>query len=131
MNVPKPPEKSPLSLISSEQPAISPPRPLGTHGAALWNSVMREYAITDRGGIELLAQACAALDRAESLAEAIAQDGPVIHTRAGPKSHPSCRDELQNRAFVVRTLERLGLNVEAIKSPGRPVHSSGWRGDGT
>jgi hypothetical protein len=87
---------------------------------------MREYRIEDAGGIELLCQACAALDRAEALAAAIAEDGAVVHTRSGPKSHPSCRDELQNRAFVVRTLERLGLNVEAIKSPGRPVHPSGW-----
>ena len=28
---------------------------------------MREYAITDRGGLELLAQACASLDRVEAL----------------------------------------------------------------
>ena len=89
---------------------------------------MREYAITDRGGIELLAQACAALDRAESLAEAIAEDGAVIRTRSGPKSHPAAKDELQNRAFVVRTLERLGLNVEAIKTPGRPPRPFGWTG---
>jgi hypothetical protein len=27
---------------------------------------------------------------------------------------------------VVRTLERLGLNVEAIKTPGRPPHAYGW-----
>jgi Phage terminase, small subunit len=83
---------------------------------------MAEYRITDRGGIELLAQACQAEDRAESLAEAIAQDGPVVRTRTGiPRSHPACRDELQARAFVVKTLERLGLNVETVKpGPGRP-----------
>src|SRR5262245_54113429 len=127
MNVPKPPEKSPLSLISSEQPAISPPRPLGTHGAALWNSVMREYAITDRGGIELLAQACAAVDRVETLRAAIDRAGEVVVVRGIPKAHPALRDELAGRAFIVRTLERLGLNVEAIKSgPGRPPRPYGW-----
>jgi hypothetical protein len=87
---------------------------------------MREYAITDRGGLELLAQACAALDRAESLAEAIAEDGPVIRSRSGPRSHPACKDELACRAFTVRTLERLGLNVEAVKTPGRPPRTFGW-----
>jgi hypothetical protein len=30
----------------------------------------------------------------------------------------------------VRTLERLGLNVETVKQPGRPVPTHGWRGDG-
>jgi hypothetical protein len=33
------------------------------------------------------------------------------------------REELAGRAFVARTLERLGLNVEAIKPMGRPPHA--------
>jgi hypothetical protein len=123
----KGPEKPPFSVVAGETVGVSPPRPLGIYGTALWNAVLREYRIEDRGGIELLAQACAALDRAERLAEAIALDGDVIHTRTGvPKSHPAIRDELANRAFVVRTLERLGLNVETIKPPGRPPQPSGW-----
>ena len=84
------------------------------------------YRIDDIGGIELLAQACAAADRVEALAERINADGEVVHTRAGPKAHPALRDELAGRAFVVRTLERLGLNVETIKPMGRP--SKAWRG---
>jgi hypothetical protein len=36
-------------------------------------------------------------------------------------------DELANRAFVVRTLARLGLNFEPVKpSVGRPGNSVGW-----
>jgi hypothetical protein len=46
------------------------PRPLGPDGTGLWNRVMAAYRIEDEGGIELLAQACAALDRAEALAAA-------------------------------------------------------------
>ena len=125
----KPPTKSPLSIVSAEQPAVSPPRPLGCHGAALWGAVLREYAITDRGGLELLVQACATVDRVEALREAIDRDGEVVITRTGPKAHPALRDELAGRSFIVKTLERLGLNIEAIKSPGRPVAVSGWRGD--
>jgi P27 family predicted phage terminase small subunit len=120
--MPKAPGKPPLSIVSTETTGISPPRPLGPHGKALWDRVQREYQITDTGGIELLAQACAALDRAEALAEAITRDGEVIHTRTGvPKTHPAVKDELACRAFVVRTLERLGLNIEAIAKPGRPA----------
>ena len=85
------------------------------------------YRIDDVGGIELLAQACAASDRVEALAERITTDGEVVQTRAGPKAHPALRDELAGRAFIVRTLERLGLNVEAIKPIGRP--SKGWGGN--
>jgi len=69
--MPKTPEKPPFSIVSGET-TLSPPRPLGPHGTALWNRVQREYAICDVGGIELLAQACAALDTAEALAAAIA-----------------------------------------------------------
>lgn len=87
-----------------------------------------EYRIDDAGGIELLAQACAAADRVEALAERINVDGEVVHTRAGPKAHPALRDELAGRAFICRTLERLGLNLETIKPIGRPPRDSGWRG---
>jgi hypothetical protein len=88
--------------------------------------VQNAYRIDDVGGIELLAQCCAAQDRVEALAERISADGEVANTRAGPKAHPALRDELAGRAFIVRTLERLGLNVETIKPMGRP--SKGWRG---
>jgi hypothetical protein len=63
------PRKPSFSLVSPETIGVAPPRPLGPHGMGLWNAVQAEYGIRDRGGIELLAQACAALDRAEALAQ--------------------------------------------------------------
>jgi hypothetical protein len=126
--MPKPADRPPLTLLDPASIGISPPRPLGQHGLALWNSVQTAYQIDDIGGRELLAQACAAADRVEALAERISVDGEVIHTRNGPKAHPALRDELAGRAFIVRTLERLGLNVETIKPMGRP--SPAWRRDG-
>ena len=119
-------DKPPLTLVNPAATGISPPRRLGQHGLSLWNSVQTAYRIDDVGGIELLAQACATSDRVEALAERISADGEVVQTRAGPKAHPALRDELAGRAFIVRTLERLGLNVEAIKPIGRP--SKGWGG---
>src|SRR2546421_2898716 len=114
--MPRTPAQPALSIVSPETTGGSPPRELGQHGRELWDAVQREYGIVDRGGIELLAQACAALDRAEALAAAIGTDGEIVYTRTGvPRSHPAVKDELACRAFVVRTLERLGLNVEAVK----------------
>jgi hypothetical protein len=114
------PRKLPVSLVSSGITRIEPPRPLGLHGQALWTRIQAEYGIKDTGGIELLAQACAAVDRAEVLAAEIARDGAVIRSPTGAvKTHPSCRDELAARTFVVRTLEKLGVTTEPIKSPGR------------
>jgi hypothetical protein len=82
----------------------------------------------DAGGIEMLAQACQALDRAEALREEIDQDGAVIRVRGTIRDHPALKHELANRAFVVRTLARLGLNFEPVRpSVGRPGLKIGWQ----
>jgi hypothetical protein len=107
--------------------AINPPRPLGQHGAQLWQSVLREYDISDIGGREMLAQACASLDRAEACAALIAEQGELVHTRNGPRENPLCKIELACRAFIVRTLGRLGLDVEPIGRVGRPGAQWGIR----
>ena len=60
--------------------------------------------------MELLTQACQGLDRAEELAARIAKDGAVIQGRFGPQAHPALKAEMEARAFVCRTLQRLGLD---------------------
>jgi hypothetical protein len=118
---------SPLTIVSGDA-GPAPPRPLGQHGAALWQKVQSEYRITDCGGVEILAQICAAQDRVEALRERIDADGETVHTRGGvPGAHPALRDELQLRSFIVKSLEKLGLNVEAVRPPGRPPGGGlGW-----
>jgi hypothetical protein len=122
----------PFSIVPPEPIGLAPPRPLGQHGQALWSRVQAEYGLRDTGGLEILAQLCAALDLAESLRAAIERDGPVVYGARGgaPRTHPAIKDELGCRAFITRSLERLGLNVEAVKpGPGRPAASMGWTGD--
>src|SRR5262249_51740543 len=119
------PPRSTLSLVGTDATGPQPPRPLGPHGLRLWNSVHRAYNIADVGGIELLCLAAQAIDRAESCREIIDREGEVVHGRTGPRSHPLLRDELQNRAFAARTLDRLGINSERVKPVGRPP-GSGW-----
>jgi hypothetical protein len=119
-----------LSVVTGEQPAVKPPRKLGKHGAHLWKSVLDEYQIDDAGAVEMLASACQALDRAERCREAIDDEGEMIRTKAmGPRDHPLLKHELAARAFVVRTLQRLGLNMEAVKPTGRPPRGLGWLPD--
>lgn len=117
-----------LSVVQSPGNLPKPPRPLGKHGQALWASVNGEYNISDAGGIELLAQACAALDMAEDLRTQIAKDGPIIRTKGGLKDHPALKHELANRAFVTRCIARLGLDVEAVGRIGRPS-GGGYHGN--
>jgi hypothetical protein len=121
-------KKPEFSLVSDRSgTATNPPRPLGTHGRSLWNRIMSTYNIADSGGIELLCLACQALDRAEDLCALIAAEGAVISVRGIPKEHPAVKAELANRAFVARTLARLGLDVEPLRAgAGRPGSDVGW-----
>jgi hypothetical protein len=106
-----------------------PPRKLGAHGGALWRAVMSEYQIEDSAGLTMLAQACIVLDRAEQCRKQIERDGVVIRARSGPaRDHPALKHELASRAFVVRTLARLGLDVEPVGRVGRPPGGFGIRG---
>jgi hypothetical protein len=120
-------DKPPLTLVHPLATGSQPPSSLGEPGRSLWGRIMAEYQIQDAGGLEMLFQACAAADRAARLAVLIDRDGEVVRTKAGPKQHPALKEELACRAFVVRTLQRLGLDVEPIRAPGRPCRGVGWK----
>jgi hypothetical protein len=113
---------SPLRIVA-DPGAIPPPpaRVVGEHGRELWRRVHAEYAVDDVAGREMLTQACLGSDRAEALAACVAEQGEVLRTKTGFKAHPAIREEMACRAFVVRTLSRLGLNFEPIRTTfGRP-----------
>jgi hypothetical protein len=117
-----------LQLVHTASPAVpTPPQPLGKHGAALWRAINLEFAITDIGGIQMAALACSALDRAEQCSQQITADGEVIRGKSGLREHPLLKIELANRAFTVRTLQKLGLDSEPLKTIGRPPSRS-WSG---
>lgn len=110
-------------------PTSDPPTALGETGATLWHLIMSQYDISDPGGLTLLEQACCAADRAKECSDIIAVDGSVISTKHGPRDHPLLRHELAARSFVVRTIARLGLDVEPVRSgPGRPPGTLACKG---
>jgi len=86
---------------------------------------MGQYDIIDAGGWETLRQACCACDRAEACRRIIDEQGEMIATRLGIRSHPLLRDELANRAFVTKAISRLGLDLEPVKALGRPAGALG------
>ena len=122
--------KPPLTLVTSATTSASPPRKLGKHGLSLWNAVTSEFDVSDIGGREILAQACASQDRVEALAETIDAEGEIVRGKTGFRVHPGVKEELALRSFIVRTLQRLGINVEAVRpTVGRPGRGIGWSGE--
>jgi hypothetical protein len=122
-------KKPPLSLVTNSEPAgtgLSPPATLGKAGKTLWRSIQGEFAIGDAGGLALLGLACEAMDRISSLKAMIARDGEVVVTRSGIRAHPALKEENHCRSFIVRTLSRLGVLDEPVKSLGRPGKAIGW-----
>ena len=111
--------KPSLTLVNSETIGIQPPFTLGKHGRSLWDRIQSEFDCSDAAGIELLAQACAAADLAERLQEEIERDGAVVRARGAVRSHPAIRDLIAARSFVTRTLTRLGLNYEPLRTSHR------------
>jgi hypothetical protein len=99
----------------------APPANLGRTGATLWRTITQEYRIEDSGGLEMLRQICAAADRAAECAEQITADGTMIRTATGYGDHPLLKTELACRSFVVRSLHRLGLEIQPSRdAAGRP-----------
>jgi hypothetical protein len=99
-----------------------PPRPLGDLGRDLWNAIRLNYTPTDYIDAELLYQACAASERAESCRQLIEREGEVITTSSGcMKDHPLLKHELANRAFAARALCRIIADAET-EHDSRPGH---------
>jgi hypothetical protein len=97
------------SILPREDDYLDGALRLGVFGRRLWEAVQSEFGICDCGGITLLEQACRACDRAERCRLLIDSEGEVIKSRGGAlREHPLLRAELQNRAFITRTLARLG-----------------------
>ena len=108
-----------LTLVDPTLSIASPPANLGPDGLRLWQSVS-DYDISDAGGLALLEQIAFAYERAERLRVEIDRDGEIIIGRSGKREHPGLKGELAARSFVCRSLQRLGVNLEAVSRMGRP-----------
>ena len=81
------------------QPLPQAPRALGAPGLSLWNRVISGDRIEDCGGLEILAQACQALDRAETLRSEIERDGDVLRLQGTVRDHPALETRVGQQSF--------------------------------
>ena len=114
-----------IDVVKSLSTPLESPSSLGEHCAKLWRSILKQYRIEDAGGLAILEKACISRDRSTTFAAIIAKDGPVVRTQSGSKEHPLLKAEREERALEARLLQRLGLNVEAVRSVGRPGNTVG------
>ena len=117
--------KKPFELVTSNLSSTSsdrhdPPPDLGRAGADFWRKVTKEFHFDDIGSLTLLALACQALDRAESLRARIDADGEMVPGPNGLRGHPLLKEELNNRTFLARTIQRLNIDREPVLQVGRP-----------
>jgi hypothetical protein len=125
----KPPASN-LTFIASQPGAKvpTPPGKLAVTGMSLWKDITAAYQFEDRASYEALFQACCAADRAEACRKQIDEDGECIRSGKIIRDHPLLKHEIAARAFVVRTLGRLGLDLEPVRpGPGRPPGPQ-WHG---
>lgn len=73
-------------------------------------------------GIQILAQACSALDRAEGCRAAIDKDGEVVRSGNGDllRGHPALSAEIAARSLVIKALKELGVSLQPVGPRGRP-----------
>jgi hypothetical protein len=114
---------TPANPLAPPANPLAPPANLGQAGREQWRSIQDEYGITDTGGLTLLGQLCAATDQIAECSAAVARDGLMVRGKFGPREHPLLKHELSLRSFAVRTVQKLGIALEPIKSVGRP---GGW-----
>jgi hypothetical protein len=114
-------KKPRLTVVPTKPSPLAPPATLGQAGAALWTKIQGAYRCDDPPGAAMLEEICGAADRIAECREAIAADGMTIRTKNGVREHPLLRTEQNARAFLVRSLHRLGFDVEPPRDGvGRP-----------
>jgi hypothetical protein len=118
MKMKKPPT---LTIVGSPPNPNASPASLGEAGAKLWQAIHADYIVEDAGGHEMLLRICEAADSLASYDEQISRDGPTIRSKSGIREHPLLKHQLATRSFIVRSLHRLGLDIEPTRNaPGRP-----------
>lgn len=98
------------------------PEHLSVPARRWWASMQAEYQISDVGGLSLLNAAADAWQRAREARELVQSEGAVVTDRFGQKvPHPAVRIEHGARAQLLQALKQLNLDVEPVKTVGRPA----------
>jgi hypothetical protein len=88
----------------------------------MWRGIMEQVIIDDYASLELLQSVCEAGDIVAECERRVAEEGVTSATNTGLlREHPAVKTAIQYKAFISRSLARLGLLTEALKAVGRPA----------
>lgn len=98
------------------------PKHLSKEAKEIFNGLAADYSIDDIAGLRILRVACESFDRAQACRTAIDRDGLTVLDKFGQvKPHPLIAAERDSRAAFLAGLKALNLDLEPIKTVGRPA----------
>lgn len=111
------------------------PAGLQSRGRAFWTHATDVYDLS-RSELELLTEACRLMDEAESLRQAIEDNGTTVAGSTGqPRVHPAIGELRQHRLALGRLLSQLALPDEEddvlptpLQARGRAAAGKRWAG---
>jgi len=107
--------------------ASKPTPPTGTKasGRRLWRSVVDGFELEEHE-LALLREAVRTVDLLDALAEIVADDGPMVDSPQGRRTHPAVVEARQLKIALARLLAALRLPSD--EEDGRPQRRGGARG---
>ncbi len=104
-------------------------RKLSTEAQEWHDTLQTAYSIFDAGGMLLLRTAAECFDRLRQFQEIVDKDGLIQKDKAGRlKPHPLLIEERNARAQMMAAIKALNLDLEPVKTPGRPTQPKSWDG---
>jgi len=116
------PARLPVGSPAKRPGAPKAPKHLSSEAAALWASVLRDFELEPHH-LSMLERACEQLDALRMAQKAVAEHGPLIDGRFGPRPNPAVGMARDATTLHLRALRELGLDLE---SPASRVPSR-WR----
>jgi hypothetical protein len=116
-------KKPTLTVVDQSKPnPLAPPASLGEAGRKLWQDLHRDFVLEDSGAHTMLLEICSAMDNLAEYDREIGRDGVTIRAKGSVREHPLLKHRLATQSFVVRSLHRLGLDIEPARHEiGRPA----------
>lgn len=93
----------------------TPPPDLTLEGRQFWQTIAKDYGLSDIASLSILSEAARARDRCRQARELLEKDGLCQNDRFGQsRPHPATKIEIDSRASFLRCVAALGLDLSGV-----------------